>query len=614
MCGIAGFVLDRPLDDRDVELGRRLVDAVRHRGPDGEGAYVDGDEGVYVGHTRLAIIDTHDRNAQPMRRGNLVLSFNGELYNYRELRRRLEGLGHTFETTGDTEVLLAAWEEWGPAALDRFDGMFAFAILSNDGLHLVRDPFGEKPLYWARGDDGIYFSSEPLGLVTELDLRFEPDEEEVASFLSLGFIPPPKTGYPRLRAVPPATHLLLRPEGARSERKYWEPPVPHEGRGRSEPLRERELDAIRDSLATSLERRLHADVPLGLFLSGGVDSTLVAALAARELGRDVGAYTVAFPDGVDESHRARRIARHLNVEHTVIDSLEDDAWHGGPQALRDFFGVPNDNYSTYAMRQLAEAARPHIKVALSGAGGDELFFGYARTRFLHRRRLTYRWLAPVVNAIGSAADGFTGWSERWRLARNLLTGGEHLQYLAAKNREAMPLLRELPALEPAASGLLRDLPRSLAARARDCDIRVVLPGSYLAALDRGSMAASLEVRTPYLSRDLLTLVSSFDQASLLLGGHKSVPRRILGRYVPSHLVDPGKQGFVLPHERFLATCPPAPPEAVSTPMLRGVADAAWDQRADRWVAFVVLRLSLLAAFMEDAAPRVTARSDVPSSG
>ena len=357
MCGIFGFALNRPLTPADIERGRRGTRMLVHRGPDGDGEWSAADLGVYLGHRRLAIIDLSPENAQPMAAGNNVLTYNGEIYNFEELRVELEDRGERFATSGDTEVLLKAWTVWGETALDRFDGMFAFGLFDGQHLHLVTDPFGEKPLYWAEDDEGVYFASESQVLVDLLNLRFAPTVDETASFISLGFMPIPDTGFERLHVVPPATHLIVGASGPRSCRRYWRPPPASPGRGRVEPLTTAELDRLNETLFVSLRRRVRADVPVGLFLSGGTDSVLTAAIVTKDLGLDLQAFTVSYPDGQDESQAAARIADFLGLPHRLIDSREDDSWREASSVVANLLGVPSDNLTAMSVQQMSARAR-----------------------------------------------------------------------------------------------------------------------------------------------------------------------------------------------------------------------------------------------------------------
>ena len=590
MCGIFGFWLKRKLEPADIALGRRGTSMLAHRGPDGSGEWVDAEIGLYMGHRRLAIIDCSEANAQPFVAHNGALIYNGELYNFREIRKLLKSLGHSFTTDGDTEVLHTAWAEWGAKALDHFDGMFAFALFDGQLLHLATDPFGEKPLFWAETGEGLYFASEAQVLTECLNLSFEPSQQEVTAFMALGYIPPPATGYLGLRAVSQANHLIIDKGRLQSQRRYWCPPEPYFGKGQPVPLNEKELDEIQATLLDSLRLRLRADVTVGLFLSGGVDSALIAALLTKELRVDVGAYTVTFPDGADESVAAARIAHHLGMPHQIIDSREDESWKSTPEELKSLYGIPNDNMTVMAMRQMSVLARQHITVAITGLGGDELFYGYGKYDFLYQRRYVYRYISLLVRIL-KPFENFLHFYPLWRSAVALLDGNEGWQYLSLKNNALGGILSELPSLERLTSELLPTGGSDLAFRVRDFDIGNTLPNSIIPPADRGSMRASLEVRTPFLSRPLLEVVSQLDQRSFLAYGQKSVLRRILARYLPEDLLQPGKQGFVYPYRRYLAQCHDETPAVRLLP--KSLSSHAWSNRMSSKYERLALRLMLL---------------------
>lgn len=600
MCGVFGFVLGRPLSDDDAVRGREALTRLSHRGPDGIDVWIDRQRGVFLGHTRLAIIDLREVNAQPMAQAGDILTFNGELYNFGYLRQALEGAGHRFATRGDTEVLLRSWQEWGPSALDRFDGMFAFALYDRDGsLHLVTDPFGEKPLYVARAEDGYYFASEPHVLIELLGLPFAPTSEELTAFLLLGFIPAPATGYKALEWIPPATHITIEPDLGRADRRYWTPPVPQQGHGRIPRLDEATIDRIRDALLNSLERRVLADVPVGVFLSSGTDSALVTALVKRELGRDLLALTVAFPDGVDESADAAAIASHLELPHRIVEAPGGrDADPPIAASLIELYGVPNDNTTAISIQRMSELAREHMKVALSGLGGDELFYGYGRHTFAYEHRRAFRVLPAIAPVLSPVVDRLMPDDERWRRVDELFSGTPGWRYIALKNQPAGPLLRQLPGAGHVAGELVRDARLSMPLLARDVDLRHVLPGSYIPAVDRGSMRASLEVRTPFLSRELLAAVSELDQRVLLHHGQKALLRRLLSRYLPEELVAVPKRGFVMPSSRATTRLSDTPPDLDGLP--QGVVNEVWKRRSQGHFGQLSIRFDVLGRLLNGA--------------
>jgi len=602
MCGIFGFSLNRPLTEEDIARGRRATAMLAHRGPDGDGEWRDDPAGLYLGHRRLAILDLTSAGKQPMAGHGGVIAYNGEIYNHPSLRRELAAAGAVFESRTDTEVVLAAWSRWGAAALDRFDGMFAFALWRDGILHLATDPFGEKPLYWARTPDGIYFASEPAPLIAILGLTFDPTETDVAGFMALGFVPPPDTGFPGLFCVPPARHLRVSSGSLADDRPYWTPPAPRACNGPIRPVGKNDLSHIRSVLIESLEGRLISDAPIGLFLSAGIDSSLVAALVRRDLGRDLQALTVAFPDGADESGAAADVARHLDLPHLVVDSRADGtATNDGPAALEDMYGVPNDNLTALSVAQMSRAARRHMTVALGGMGGDELFFGYGRHALFWRWRHWFRLLPPFVDMAQRVAGSTLERLPAWRKLRRHFHGDSPWRYLATKSYPAGDILAALPGADSAVRGAWRETPGAPPVTvARDVDTRLVMPGSYIPAIDRGSMRASVEVRTPFLSRALVEALESLDQRALIAGGPKHVLRTLLRRDLPDYLVDRPKQGFIFPAARFLAALGTAPPNAGLPESLAG---EVWRRRAEYGFAALAIRLSVLARFHATFGPR-----------
>lgn len=586
MCGIFGFWLNRPLNDHDIERGRSGIRCLSHRGPDDEGVWFDVERGLFLGHRRLAILDTHERSSQPMRRGGLAIAFNGELYNFQELRKELTKRGESFGTTGDTEVLLAAWSQWKETAFDRFDGMFAFALDDGKELVFATDPFGEKPLYVARGQDGIWFASEPQPLIDALKLRWQPSGEELRLFLSLGFIPAPRTGFLNLEVMPPATIRRYSGFDRFSERRYWRLPRTEPHRGSIQDISESDIDNVADALIKSLRYRLRSDVPLGLFLSSGVDSALVAALSARELDCRLSTYTVAFPDGVNEAPRAAAIASHFDLPHQVINGQKTAVV--SPALLKDLYGVPNDNLSGLAVREMSELARDKITVALSGSGGDELAFGYNKYSFLWKHRRMFKLPSTPLN-VAKAFDRVLSVLPHWRSARDYLAGDRTFRYIAVKNSgfaHTLDMLADgLPKIE-----ITNGEP---AFAARELDIAMTLPGSYLTAIDRGSMRAGLEVRSPYLNRDVFRAVATIDPRSLLSFGPKSLLRRMLHRYLPESMLENEKRGFVLPIARYISTLSdvPTPNGVASLPR-----DRLWLRRSEFAAANIILRLGILEQF------------------
>ena len=602
MCGILGFFLNRPLTETDIYQGSQTLEALRHRGPDGSGIWKDAQKGVFLGHNRLSIVDLSEASSQPMQRSGTVLAYNGEIYNYRTIRAGLQALGWVFSSTGDTEVLLQAWKQWGPAALDRFDGMFAFALYDGELLHLVTDPFGEKPLYWAQTGEGIYFSSEAGPLSALIGDKRALSQEDVTAFMALGFLPGGRTGYNRIRRLAPATHLILNRTGVKQQRRYWKEPALNIGQGPVFALGEAGLDRIQEALVESVRERLHADVPLGLFLSGGLDSALTAAIAAKDLGVRLQCLTVAFPDGRDESQRAAAIARHLDLPHTVIESRHSEQGREADTVL-DIFGELDANLTAIPAWEMARVARAHVKTVLTGIGGDELFYGYGRYQMLYHKESLLRAPFPV-RALAAKGMALLGASGSAQTARALLSAPEFCQILAVKNGQSASWLWDLPSLQLSAERWFGGAGMPLAVNSRQFDLAETMPASYIPSIERAGMRASLEVRTAFLNRNLFTVLSQIDQRALVAFGQKSALRRLAARYLPQPLIDAPKQGFVFPQSRLINT-------ATEAPRIEEIPERkrmhVWNNRYRRNWETIAVRLILLDRWLQRGEPATNKR-------
>jgi asparagine synthase (glutamine-hydrolysing) len=577
MCGIFALFLQRPLNAADIALGRAGTAALAHRGPDGHGEFLDVGLGVYLGHQRLKVVDLSDGGAQPMRLDGITVSYNGEIYNFRELRKELEGRGDVFRSTSDTEVLLHAWRRWGERALDRFDGMFAFALWDGFTAHLAVDAFGEKPLYVANLADGLCVSSELAVLVRLLGLEAELNGARLASFMALGFIPAPETAYPDVRHLPPASLMTVRDGRVISERRYWKIPRGEVGRRKTRPLTGRALDHLHEALSGSLASRLLADVPLCLFGSNGVDSTMIAAICGRDLGADVEVLTVSFPNGQpDECEGAAAAAKQLGLSHRAVEVQDTDGaqW---PSYYLDLFGQPNDNLSVGASYQLASAARSAGYIAgLTGIGGDEAFFGYHKQQLFWRRRRIYSAPQLARRMAGAAAVFARLSSDRAQLVLDLLAVPDSQRYLAVKNLPAFGLIRRLPGIAEWAEQTYGNFGLPIELQVPAIEREQIMPGSQLTSVDAGSMRASVELRSPFLSRSLFEAVAEFDPRAFLAFGQKSVGRRLLARYLPPDSILRGKRGFVFPARRLLEG---AQPTGAKTLLPAGIGEEIWSRRS-----------------------------------
>lgn len=605
MCGVFAMFLNRPLNDADIRLGRMGTAAVRHRGPDHGGEWMDRASGVYLGHRRLAIIDLSPASDQPMVRDGTAISYNGEIYNYRDLRDRLAGTT-TFTTAGDTEVLLAAWRAHGPAALPLLDGMFAFALWDGQAAWIACDRFGEKTLYIATVPSGVILSSELAPLVALLSPTADYSPERIIPLVALGYVPAPLTMYPSIRRLAPAQALRITRGVAEAPTTYWEPPVATPGRSAAQPLSERELDRLHEILVESVTRRVEADVEPCLFLSGGVDSALVAAMLARDMHRSVRCITVSFPAGAthDESAGAKHVADTLGLEHEVLLS-RDDPGSVSANYLYGLFGQPTDNLSTASVHQMATAAgRRGYRLAITGIGGDEVFFGYLKHQLLYKRRRYFGLPAWTRRMMGAALAPLDARLTAAAAFRNLYPFPDAERYLAVKNLPAYRLLRSLPGLPQWAERAYGGEGGPLEYAVPRLDLKDTMPNSQLNSLDVGSMRASLEMRTPFLSGPVVEAVAEFDPRSFLAFGQKSVLRRLLARYLPARSGDEGKRGLSFPPDRFLRHYSKAP----SVPGVpASLAEAIWQRRDEaRGWRRLATRLVLTAEFPSWLAAQATA--------
>ncbi len=573
MCGIAGLFLLRPAHGPDLEAtALKMAIALFHRGPDGGGAWGDDDAGVGFGHRRLAIVDLTDTGAQPMRsaNGRFVITYNGEVYNFVELRRELEVLGHRFHGTSDTEVMLAAIVQWGVAeAVAKFVGMFAFGLFDRQTrtLHLVRDRVGVKPLYWAVFKGQLLFGSELRALMAHPDFRKDVDPEALDAMLRYSYVPAPNTILKNVFKLPPASILTVRAGEQPKISTYWplsdiaqRPPTP-----RSEADSLEGLDAL---LRDAVQRRLVADVPLGAFLSGGTDSAIIVALMQAVSDRPAKTYTIGLPDSAyDESKEAREVARHLRSDHTEI-MLESSTARDLVSNVADWFDEPFGDSSQIPTYLVAQATRKHVTVALSGDGGDELFGGYPKYGMLD---YIWRYAGKLPRPARAAAAGFLGTvpdSVLQQTAAIALDAGR-AERIAEKASRLRMALRAANADEAAVAlatvglderGIVRGAqgsltlapynaatPSDITSRMQLHDMMTYLPDDILTKIDRCSMAVSLEAREPLLDHRLIEFVWSLPPALRRGDGtSKYLLRKVLGRYLPADMIDRPKRGFSIP--------------------------------------------------------------------
>ncbi len=547
MCGIAGFHGSLPAGDP-----RQLIDAmtrsIHHRGPDESGYFLSPERSTLLINTRLSVIDL-EGGTQPIEAEDesAVVVQNGEIYNYRELRGALEQEGAVFRTRSDTEVLLAGYRHWGPAFLERLRGMFAIAILDRrDGsLFLARDRLGIKPLYLCRHPGGYAFSSE-LNTFRDCGLTSgEISPESVADFLALGVIREPRTIYADVEAVEPGTYLRIDEKGLHKHRYYaWE--------HRPEPADPATVQAwTREALIASIKDHLVADIPVCAFLSGGIDSALIVAMAARELDVRLPTFTVGFDDtAYDESDAAAAIASHVGSEHTVLQVEMKGFDPGELEGVMDRFGQPFGDMSAIPTYVLCRAVRAHSKVALSGDGGDEMFMGYKRFGYAEAARVASTRLPLRAGlSLASSTRALAPASIRRPLGRFLeVSRAEGRSRILAMNRLFAPQ-------EVSVQG--SPLPVEVAApfgcrAAADYAIRTELPSHYLRKVDICSSAVALEARVPFLGEFVhRTSARIPDDVAFSWRRNKPILRRLAREYLPEEITGLAKRGFAVPLDTLL---------------------------------------------------------------
>ena len=558
MCGICGY-----LGFDDPDLLQKMAEVLAHRGPDDAGSYTA--EGIGLGHRRLSIIDLSAAGRQPMANKDRTVwvSFNGEIYNFGGLRPELEAAGHRFATRTDTEVLVHGYEAWGAEGLlDRVRGMFALSLWDarTRTLVLARDPFGKKPLFYARTRRGLVFASEPKALYLDPTLDRTLDRAALRKYLFYGYVPAPGSLHPGLLKVRPGHYLLAR-DGETVERPYWRPPVP--GSASPVPALPEAVDRLEAVLGRAVEGRLISDVPLGIFLSGGLDSSTIAAVAARRASARVRTFAIGFTEpGYDESDHARRVARHIGAEHTE-ETLTPSRLLDVVPRLGDMLDEPMADASIIPTFLLSQMARRHVTVALGGDGGDELFAGYP-TYLGHRVADAYDRLPAALRHLGI------------RPLVELLParfGNYTLDYMARKFVEASgepPAIRHhlwMRYVAPSAIGRILGEPAppggelygniaghldglppmDSVTTALYLNMKLYLQDCILVKVDRASMATSLEVRTPFLDRDVADFVVPLPlHLKLRRGNSKVLLKALADRYLPSDIVHRKKQGFTVP--------------------------------------------------------------------
>ena len=559
MCGICGKYCSSGVEEAEV---RRMAKALAHRGPDDEGYYLKGPIGL--GHRRLSIIDLNT-GRQPLANedGSIWIIFNGEIYNYRSLKRDLEEKGHRFQTQTDTEVIVHLYEDYGAGCLDHLRGMFAFALWDEKQrtLFLARDRIGQKPLFYAQEGDSFWFASELKGLLTAPEIKRELDLEALHHYLSLRFIPPPQTMFRSIHKLPPGHYLIFR-EGRITIRRYWDLSFRDKLGGKDEEYVER----LRAKMTETVQSHLVSDVPVGAFLSGGMDSSIIVALMAGLLPGRFKTFAIGVKEqDFNELPYARMVADRFRTEHIeevveadLIGLLPRIIWH---------LDEPSDPIAA-CFFQASRLASSQVKVVLGGDGGDELFAGFDRysgIRYIDYYALVPRWVREKI--FGALIDrmpenfSYKSLSQRIRWMQQLAAfdGGqryaEATSFFRFNHRDKAALfppdlwksLAGLDSNEVIAGPYQRAPAEDPIDRMLYADLMTKLPEHTLMLTDRLNMAHGLEARSPFLDHELMELVAAFPSRIKIKGRRlKAVLREMAQDLLPGEILRRGKQGFMFP--------------------------------------------------------------------
>ena len=556
MCGIFGFYLSRKLIDNDIRVGLEGLKGLNHRGPDDSGFWCDKEKGIFLGHNRLSIIDTSNKNSQPMKYSDTIISYNGEIYNYLDLKKKFKNDFSSFSTTGDTEVLLKLWKLKGLKSFDELDGMFAFAIFQNNNLFLSVDFFGEKPLFYCISKDGIYFSSEANPLIKLLNPKIINNKRNNLEFSLFGYINSPNTGYKNLYKVEPSTCIITSKKNniiQISKKKYWNAPERVFEKGRVRPFSRENIKSIKDILIESVSNRMISDVPLGLFLSSGIDSALIACLIKKELNKDIEAFTVKYDKKLvhDESEIAKQISNHIGISHNILYNSKN-ADYNISELKNLYSGELNDNPTIFSVYEMSNMARKSIKVALSGLGGDEMFLGYNRYIFYYKYLNWIIFLRKIRTLFGAFNKlTFKKISKVNSLYRNLIKPFESSLYVNYKNLNQLQIMDQNLIKEISDIYFSGNLNFFLD-EVSEYDLNFTMPNSYIPAIELGSMKASIEIRSPFLNKKLYNyVIKNIDQRSLIHFGQKQILKSIIKEYLPKKYYDQPKRGFVFPIKKLI---------------------------------------------------------------
>ena len=559
MCGISGFFHFSNDQSADLDVLKRMTDCILHRGPDGEGYYVE--KNVALGHRRLSIIDLSTGD-QPMYSDdkNIVIVFNGEIYNYIELKKELQVLGHVFKTDSDTEVIIRSYQEWGYDCQKKFNGMWAFALFdkNKNELFLSRDRIGEKPLHYAVHKNSFVFGSE-IKSILKFGVPEEINMEVTELFLFLTYIPAPHTYYKNIYKLKPVQFLIVK-DGQVKELKYWDLPKINESRMNKN---KKEVYTTFEALLTdSVRLRMRSDVPFGAFLSGGLDSSSVVAIMSKQSKFPIETFTIGFKEkAFDESALATAVSIHFKTNHHLFN-LEPDSFEESLKKVIYHFDEPFGDSSAIPTGYVSKEAAKHVKMVLTGDGGDEVLSGYnsylgikITDTYNRLPKFLRRGVPKALNSVSKYVSN----DVRYKLNRmvNVSSMAEldfndrfihKMAYTDYGYIKALVGNEKVIPIEDFISDFFASVDvKDDFYKMMYFDFKQNLPGDYLVKVDRMSMAYSLETRVPFLDHRLIEYMVQVDKSVKLEGWKtKSVLRNTIGKSLPDSLLTAPKKGFGVP--------------------------------------------------------------------
>ena len=577
MCGITA-ISSSHINETTIKEFKRIHSLLRHRGPDESDCSLDLDNNILLGHHRLSIIDIN-ASRQPYKFQNIELIFNGEIYNYLELREELIDIGYEFSTNGDTEVLIKAFHKWKYNVFMKLDGMFSCIFKEGNKITLCTDFFGEKPIYIYEDFETIYLCSEPFPLVKSLDIRFKPSVRDMYYFLGNGFMDYDNQGFQNLSRIRPGYIYEISDGKVLNKTKFFESKL-SEKRSKTQ----NNENKVKNILLDSAFKRSRADVDVGVFLSSGTDSVLTACILKEIIGKNFICLTSTTGADDEEYYQANRICKYLGLEHQPVYFENKFNILDAPKNLIDLYTVPNDNLSGLAIGNLSKISNQRLKVAYVGTGADEMFAGYNKYKEIFSRRAFYNINFSALNVNNFSSDLLKYFPRNLQVALR----SNDMRVLSFKNSFFSDFIFKNKFFDkyliPQTSYTnLLDIFRAF-------DLENTLPLSYNDSIDRGTMRFGVEARSIYLNRELFELTSKMSNKDLLKNHPKPILRKILKSYLPEEIIPNSKRGFSIELKNFYNIFKNKRP---FIDLLKDEIDFTWDNLKNPQSHKMALRLLIL---------------------